>query len=94
MMATALQLFLALIIVIFVVVMIVIIVGIFRTRSYKEKSNKTSPEPGIDTRGDIVKNRLGTPDLDEKGLEPRGDDVGGNFSGISNRGDTSDPNRS
>jgi uncharacterized membrane protein len=93
-MTTALQLFLALIVVIFVVVLIVIAVGTFRTRSYKGESNKTSPEPSIDTQGNAIKDRLGTPDLHEKGLEPRGDDVGGNFSGISDRGDTSGQKRS
>jgi hypothetical protein len=93
-MATSLQLFLALIVVIFVVVLIVIGVGTFRTRSYKGQSNEASPEPSIDTQGSTVKDRLGTPDLDEKGLEPRGDDVGGNFSGVSNRGDTSGQKRS
>lgn len=45
-------------------------------------------------KGDIVKNRLGTPDLHEKSLEPRVDDIGGNFSGVSNRGDTSGQKRS
>jgi hypothetical protein len=89
MMTMALQLFLALIIVIAVIVLLLIGVGAFRTRSYKGESNKTSPEPSIDTQGNTIKDRLGTPDLHEKGLEPRGDDVGGNFSSVSNRGDTS-----
>jgi hypothetical protein len=93
-MTTPLQLFLALIVLVFVVVLIVIAVGTFRTRSYKGQANKTSPEPSIDTQGNTIKDRLNSPDLDKKGLEPRGDDVGGNFSGVSNRGDTSGQNRS
>jgi hypothetical protein len=93
MMTTSLPLFLALIVVIAVIVLVLIGVGVFRTRSYKGEADRTTPEPGIDTQGDTIKDRLGTPDLHEKGLEPRGDDVGGNFSGVSNRGDTSDQNR-
>ena len=92
-MTTALQLFLALIVVIVVIVLIMIGVGAVRTRSYKGEAAKTTPEPSIDTQGDTIKERLGTPDLDEKGLEPRGDDIGGNFSGVSNRGDTSNQDR-
>ncbi len=91
-MTTALQLFLGLIVVVFVIVLIIIAVGAFRSRSYKGEASETTPEPRIDTQGDTIKNRLATPDLDEKGLEPRGDDVGGNFSSISNRGDTSGEN--
>ena len=91
-MATALQLFLGLIVVVFVVALIIIAVGAFRSRSYKGQASKTTPEPGIDAQGNAIE-RLGTSDLDKKGLEPRGDDVGGNFSGISNRGDTSGENR-
>ena len=89
-MTTALQLFLGLIVVIFLVGLIVIAVGTFRSRSYKGEANKTTPEPGIDTKGNTINFLVVTRDLHAKGLEPRGDDVGGNFSGISNRGDTSD----
>ena len=92
-MATALQLFLGLIVVVFVIGLIIIGVGAFRSRSYKGEASKTTPEPSIDTQGNTIKDRLGTPDLHEKGLEPRGDDVGGNFSGTSNRSDTSGEDR-
>jgi len=89
-MTTALQLFLGLVVVVCVIVLVIIIVGAFRSRSYKGEANKTTPEPGIDTQDDTIKNRLSTPALHEKGLDPRGDDIGGNFSNVSNRGDTSD----
>ena len=92
-MTTALQLFLALIVVVFLVALVIIAVGAFRSRSYKGEASKTTPEPSIDTQGNTIKDRLGTPDLHEKGLEPRGDDIGGNFSGVSNRGDASGENR-
>jgi hypothetical protein len=92
-MTTALQLFLGLVVIICVVVLIIIAVGAFRSRSYKGEASKTTPEPSIDTQGDVIKDRLGTPDLHEKGLEPRGDDVGGNFSSVSHREDTSGENR-
>ncbi|MBV9710364.1 MAG: hypothetical protein JO011_05520 [Ktedonobacteraceae bacterium] len=92
-MTTVLQLFLGLVVVIFVIGLIIISVSAFRSRSYKGEASKTAPEPSIDTQGSTIKDRLGTPDLHENGLDPRGDDIGGNFSGVSNRGDASGEDR-
>jgi hypothetical protein len=92
-MTTAIWIFLGLVIVAFIVVFVVQGTGLLRTRAYKGKADSTDPEPGINTGGGTVENRLGTPDLNNRDLDPRGDDIGGNFSGTSNRGDTSGENR-
>ncbi|MDQ2885021.1 MAG: hypothetical protein M3Y39_02950 [Chloroflexota bacterium] len=92
-MITAIWIFLGIVLLAFIIVFVAQATGLFRTRAYKGKANKSTPEPGIDTRGGIVEDRLGTPDLHKKGFDPRGDDVGGNFSGTSNRGDTPGENR-
>jgi hypothetical protein len=92
-MTTAIWIFLGIVIVAFIAVFVIQGTGLLRTRAYKEKANRTDPEPGINTSGRIVEDRLGTPDLHNRGLDPRGDDIGGNFSGTSNRADTSGENK-
>jgi hypothetical protein len=92
-MNTALMIFLILLIAAFVIVFVIMGVGYFRTRSYKGKASTSTPEPAIKTSRENMENRLASPELHKKGLDPRGDDIGGNFSGISNRKDTSGENR-
>jgi hypothetical protein len=92
-MTTAIWIFLGIVIVAFIAVFVIQGTGLLRTRAYKGKANRTDPEPGINTSGRTVEDRLGTPDLHNKGLDPRGDDIGGNFSGTSNRTDTSGENK-
>ncbi len=92
-MTTAIWIFLGIVLLAFIIVFVAQATGLFRTRAYKGKANRTDPEPGINTGGRTVEDRLGTPDLNKRGLDPRGDDIGGNFSGTSNRGDTSGENK-
>jgi hypothetical protein len=77
---SALVWFFVLLIVILVVVLAILIVGFIRTRSPVDGASHGAPE--INEYDQPVAERLGESQPKQFGTDPRGDDVGGNFSSV------------
>ena len=76
----ALVLFFALIIVIFVIALVIALVGVARARRRLDETGHG--EPGIEEGKQPVAERLGEQRPGQFGTDPRGEDIGGNFSTI------------
>jgi hypothetical protein len=77
----ALVLFFALIIVIFVIALVITLVGLVRAR--RRLDGVRHGEPGIEEGKQPIAERLGEQYPGQFGADPRGEDVGGNFSTVS-----------
>lgn len=76
----ALVLFFALIIVIFVIALVIALVGLAQAR--RRLDGDRHGEPGIEEGKQPVAERLGEQQPGQFGADPRGEDIGGNFSTV------------
>jgi hypothetical protein len=76
----ALVLFFALIIVIFVIALVIALVGLVRAR--RRLGEAGHGNPGIEEGKQPVAERLGEQQPGRFGTDPRGEDIGGNFSTV------------
>lgn len=80
-MSNFLPLWLGLIVLVFAIVLVVQLVGTRRTKKSEstQQVDNTHPEARINLKDKNVAERLGVPSASETGVDPRGEDVGGNF---------------
>ncbi|GHO43618.1 hypothetical protein [Ktedonospora formicarum] len=76
-----LPLWLGLIILLFIVILGLILVGTYRARKAREthQVDTSSPNARINLKDKKIAERLGVPSASETGVDPRGEDIGGNF---------------
>lgn len=85
--------FLGLVVVLFIIVFVIMFIGFRRTRNVKGVTSSESPEPTIKAQQGPIGRRLGGNQALNEGKDPRGDDIGGNFSNVSGKGDNSTTER-
>lgn len=87
---SALLWFFGLLVVLLIIVLVFIIMGFMRTR--RPVGGSAHGGPKIDEQQQSVAERLGESNPKQYGADPRGDDIGGNFStsvsGDENKGET------
>lgn len=88
--ANLLPFWLGLIVIVFLIVVGIILYGTYRAKKTADtrQVDASNPNARIDLKNKRVAERLGVPSASETGVDPRGEDIGGNFWEVPKKDET------